>query len=89
MTISDYNLDADAPLDTVAAANFTGLAVATLAKLRCTGGGPAYLKLGRKVVYRGGDLVAWLSMRRVRNTAEAAITVPRRLADTSRKCSKE
>jgi hypothetical protein len=86
MTSSD---DPNAPLDTVAAANFTGLAVATLAKLRCTGGGPAYLKLGRKVVYRSGDLVDWLSIRRVHNTAEAAITVPRRLTNSSRKCTKE
>jgi hypothetical protein len=83
MTESDDLFQGNAPLDTAAAANFTGLAVATLAKLRCIGGGPAYLKLGRKVMYRGADLVDWLSMRRVNNTAEAAISVPRRLTDNS------
>src|SRR5262249_55211344 len=50
MRESDDDFDADTPLDTAAAANFTGLAVSTLAKLRCKGGSPAYLKLGRKVV---------------------------------------
>jgi hypothetical protein len=46
----------DTPVDAAAAAALTGLAVATLAKLRCIGGGPEYLKLGRKVVYRRSDL---------------------------------
>jgi hypothetical protein len=64
------------------AAVFTGLAVATLAKLRCLGGGPAYLKLGRKVVYRRADLTDWLDARRVANTTQAALRLPRRLDDT-------
>jgi len=74
--------DNDGLFDAGAAANFTGLAVATLAKLRCVGGGPAYLKLGRKVLYRRGDLVGWLNARRVANTSEAAaLSLPRRLTD--------
>jgi hypothetical protein len=81
MTNSDCNFDADTPLDTVAAAKLIGLAVATLAKLRCLGGGPAYLKLGRKVVYRRADLADWLGARRVANTTQAAIRLPRRLDD--------
>jgi hypothetical protein len=89
MTESGDDFDADTPLDTAEAADFSGLAVATLAKLRCKGGGPAYLKLGRKVVYRGGDLADWLRMRRVHNTAEATISVPRRLTDNPRKCTQE
>ena len=64
------------------AAVFTGLAVATLANLRCLGGGPLYLKLGRKVVYRRADLADWLGARRVANTAQAALRLPRRLDDT-------
>ena len=59
----------------------TGLAVATLAKLRCLGGGPEFIKAGRKVLYRRGDLAAWLDARRVSNTTEAALTVPKRLTD--------
>jgi predicted DNA-binding transcriptional regulator AlpA len=68
-------------LDADAAAAFTGLAVATLAKLRCLGGGPAYIKLGRRVLYRRADLSEWLSARRVANTTEAALSLPRRLTD--------
>jgi hypothetical protein len=74
-----------AVFDTMAAAAFTGLARATLAKLRCIGGGPEYLKLGRKVVYRRVDLANWLNLRRVANTTQAIISLPRRLTDT---CSK-
>jgi Helix-turn-helix domain len=75
------DFDADAVFDAVAAANFTGLAVATLAKLRCFGGGPAFLKLGRKVLYRRRDLAEWLDARRVRNTTEAALSLPPRLTN--------
>jgi hypothetical protein len=73
--------DNDTVFDAVAAAGFTGLAVATLAKLRCIGGGPEYLKLGRKVAYRRADLVKWLNARRVANTTQAALSLPRRLTD--------
>jgi hypothetical protein len=71
----------DALFDARAAARFIGLAVATLAKLRCIGGGPAYFKLGRKVLYRRSDLAAWLNARRVSNTTEAAV-LSRRLTDS-------
>jgi hypothetical protein len=73
----------DAVFDAVAAANFTGLALATLAKMRSRGGGPAYLKLGRKVIYRRGDLADWLTGRLVHNTTEAEMAVPRRLTDAT------
>jgi Helix-turn-helix domain len=61
------------------AAKYLGLAKQTLAKCRCRGGGPAYLKLGRKVVYRRLDLEEWLSTRRARSTSDAA-RLPHRLA---------
>jgi predicted DNA-binding transcriptional regulator AlpA len=80
--------DNDAVLDAVAAASFTGLAVATLAKLRCIGGGPEYLKLGRKVVYRRSDLANWLNARRVANTTQAAISFPPRLTNACSKAAK-
>ncbi|HET7020533.1 MAG TPA: helix-turn-helix domain-containing protein [Xanthobacteraceae bacterium] len=73
--------DEDAILDARAAARFLGLAVATLAKMRCMGGGPPFVKAGRRVLYRRSDLVEWLNARRVRNTAEAQ-SVPRRLTDS-------
>ena len=38
------------------AAKHIGLSAAQLAKLRMTGEGPAFLKLGRKVMYMLGDI---------------------------------
>jgi hypothetical protein len=73
--------DDDMILDAWAAERLTGLRVATLAKMRCMGGGPVYHKLGRRVGYRRGDLLQWLNERRVRNTTEAAHSVPSRLTD--------
>ncbi len=43
------------------AAEYVGLSKSTLDKLRCFGGGPRYLKLGRAVVYAKSDLDAWLA----------------------------
>ena len=39
-----------------------------LAQWRHKGVGPAYFKLGRKIVYRGEDLNAWANARRVEPT---------------------
>ena len=36
-----------------------------LAQWRHKGSGPAYYKLGRKIVYRGADLNAWANQNRV------------------------
>jgi hypothetical protein len=63
------------------AASYIGLAPSTLAKLRCWGGGPEYLKLGRKIVYERGPLDAWREKRRVMNTSDAA-RVPHRLTES-------
>jgi predicted DNA-binding transcriptional regulator AlpA len=41
------------------AAAYLGLSRSTLAKLRCTGAGPTFTKLGRVVVYERSDLDAW------------------------------
>ena len=51
------------------AAAYLGLAVSTLNKWRCHGGGPTYLKLGRAVRYRHEDLDAFLTARRLTSTA--------------------
>jgi hypothetical protein len=71
-------------LNTTYAAAILGLSPSTLSKLRCFGGGPPFLKLGRKVCYRPSDLVAWLSARRVDNTSQAILSLPRRLTDPLR-----
>jgi hypothetical protein len=83
------NLDAslsDNPSDLLEpseAAIETHLAPATLAKMRCWGGGPPYLKLGRKVLYERSAIAAWLAQRRVKNSSDAA-RVPCRLTEEAR-----
>lgn len=52
-------------------AKLTGLSSSTLAKLRLTGGGPPYIKLGRTVVYDPADVEAWLSTHRRSSTSVA------------------
>lgn len=54
------------------AADLTGLSVSTLNKMRLTGDGPAYLKLGRRVAYDLADLDSWLASKRRHSTSEAA-----------------
>jgi len=75
--------DDDTTLNVQAAARLIGLSVATLAKMRCAGGGPPFLKLGRRVLYDRADIKAWLDARRVRNTTEAVHAVPCRLTNNS------
>jgi excisionase family DNA binding protein len=53
------------------AAKLLGLAASTLAKLRLSGNGPLYCKLGRRVVYRRADLEQWLQSRTTRDTSDA------------------
>jgi predicted DNA-binding transcriptional regulator AlpA len=62
------------------AARCVGLAVSTLGKLRCRGGGPEFIKLGRKVAYRRAALDEWLAARVVTSTSDAA-RLPGRLTE--------
>lgn len=59
-------------LDGKQAGDLLGLAAHTLAKLRLTGGGPAYSKLGTAVRYRVGDLLDWAHSKRVTSTSDQA-----------------
>jgi predicted DNA-binding transcriptional regulator AlpA len=43
------------------ASNYTGLSCSTLNKLRCSGQGPRFAKVGRRVVYDVADLDSWLA----------------------------
>lgn len=56
-------------LRTEDAANYTSLSASTLAKLRLTGGGPVYIKIGKTVVYDLVDLDAWLSSKKRSSTS--------------------
>lgn len=57
-------------LATPEAANYVGSRAKTLEKWRVVGGGPRYVKLGRRVVYEVSDLDAWIDERRRRSTSE-------------------
>lgn len=47
------------------AARFIGLAVSTLRNRRCLDQGPAYFKVGRKVVYSMAELRGWMAAKRI------------------------
>ena len=57
-------------LNAVQAAERLNLSLSTLAKKRLSGSGPAYAKLGRRVVYRIEDLDAWVADNCYRSTSE-------------------
>ena len=59
-------------IDTEEAARHLSLAPNTLEKMRVTGGGPRYVKLGRAVRYRISDLETYLADRVVSSTSERA-----------------
>lgn len=63
--------NSDVALRTPDAADYCGSSASTFEKLRLTGGGPVYSKIGRRVVYRVEDLDAWLATNRRRSTSDA------------------
>lgn len=52
------------------AAATLGLSRSTLARLRVSGRGPRYIKLGRTILYFTDDLHAWLNSHRRWSTSE-------------------
>jgi predicted DNA-binding transcriptional regulator AlpA len=59
-------------LSTLEAAALLGVSKAFLDKLRIYGGGPVFLKIGRRVLYDPRDVEAWASARRRTNTSDPA-----------------
>ena len=57
------------------AAEYIGLSLATLARMRCDGGGPEVTQLNKKAIgYTKASLDAWLSSRpRYRSTSERTV----------------
>lgn len=55
---------------TAQAGAYLNLSPRTLEKLRIIGGGPAFLKLGKRVVYALEDLQGWASARRRASTSD-------------------
>lgn len=70
-------------LDTDEAALHSKLGKSTLEKLRLTGTGPTYLKVGRRVVYDIRDLESWLAEHR-RLSTSASLTRPSKAQFTNR-----
>lgn len=60
----------DEIIPTKTASKIVGLSVSTLTKLRLTGGGPRYLRLGRAIRYRRSDLNAWMEASTHASTSE-------------------
>lgn len=56
---------------TEAAAQFLGMGRRNLERLRVTGGGPKFVKIGRKCAYRREALEAWVESREFGSTSEA------------------
>ena len=63
-------------LKTHDAAEYCGSSASTFEKLRLTGGGAVYSKIGRRVVYCTEDLDAWLASRRRRSTSDTTGAAP-------------
>jgi excisionase family DNA binding protein len=55
------------------AAGYLGLSKSTLAKLRLTGDGPHYVRLGRRVLYDVADLDSWIAARKRSSTSDAEV----------------
>jgi excisionase family DNA binding protein len=60
-------------LRTRQAAIYLNLSYRTLEKLRSSGGGPAYRKVGGTVLYRMDELDAWADSRTFTSTSEEAL----------------
>ncbi|MGO9432375.1 helix-turn-helix transcriptional regulator [Rhodoblastus sp.] len=52
------------------AATFLGISVAYLNALRCKGGGPVFVRMGRAVAYHPDDLEKWLADKRRTSTSD-------------------
>lgn len=63
-------VDNDALFDTRQAANHYGLSESYLNKLRVSGGGCPFAKLGRRVLYRKKDLDAWIGSQLRNSTSD-------------------
>ena len=72
-------------LRTHEAGAFLNLSPRTMEKLRTTGGGPLYRKLGGRVVYALADLQAWADAGTKRHTTDPLGGHPAPLSSTSKR----
>lgn len=54
------------------AATYLRTSTSTLAKLRCAGGGPFYVRIGRAIRYMKSDLDEFMNASKVSSTSEEA-----------------
>jgi predicted DNA-binding transcriptional regulator AlpA len=71
MQTSDFSNTHRRKLPTKEAARYLSLGKSTLDKLRVLGGGPAFIKIGKRVVYDPADLEAWFASHKRTSTSEA------------------
>jgi predicted DNA-binding transcriptional regulator AlpA len=57
-------------LSTYEAAEYLGLGKSTLDKLRVTGGGPIFIKVGKRIVYDPADLDSWFDRHKRSSTSQ-------------------
>jgi predicted DNA-binding transcriptional regulator AlpA len=55
------------------AANYLRRSQSFLNKLRCSGGGPSFVRIGRRIGYLQQDLDEWLLARRRRSTSDSGL----------------
>ena len=73
-SLSPLPADMEALVPSKDAPAHLGVAEQTLARWRCEGHGPPYVKLGKKVYYRAGDLRAWIEgQRRAASSPSASV----------------
>jgi hypothetical protein len=80
-----HNEEARSPdhiLDTVEAAAYVRLSVSSLNKMRCTGSGPAFIRMGRSVRYRRRSLDLFIDSRCTTSTTDADNRLPTRLSES-------
>lgn len=58
------------PVDVKGAANYTGFGEGYLNKLRCTGGGPVFIKRNGVIRYDLDDLDIWLKAGKRKSTSQ-------------------
>jgi predicted DNA-binding transcriptional regulator AlpA len=69
-------------LDTHDAAAYLRLSVSSLNKMRCTGSGPAFIRMGRSVRYRRRALDSFIDSRCATSTTDADHRLPTRLSQS-------
>lgn len=58
------------------AAVYVPLAKSTLDKFRVAGGGPRFIKIGKRVLYDTADLDGWMEAQKRNSTADTGGTTP-------------